>query len=464
MSKAFEPHPYQTRAIRHILQHGGCGLFLEMGLGKTVCVLTAIAKLEYFDFSIDRALIIAPLSVAKSTWKQEAAKWDETADLRISVCCGSAEQRVAGLMTDADVYVINRENVVWLADFFSGKPWPFDMIVIDESTSFKAASTERFKAMKRILKTGRVKRMVLLTGTPMPQGYEDLWSQLYLIDGGKRLGKSMTEYRNRYLMPTAYAAGGRPVRYDVRPGCEQLIADQIADVCVTMRAKDYLTLPDRIVTDLELQMPPEAMAVYKAMERNHLLRCAEGDVVALTAATLVSKLLQLSCGFAYTDREDPYVYDDTKLQALRDLIEQTNEPILVFYQFRSDHDRLRKEIPGAEDLDVDKWCRGKQRVALAHPASAGYGLNLQSGGHVIVWYGLTWSYEQYEQANARLHRQGQQLPVRIYRLVCAGTADQLVIKALERKHEGSQWLISELLDRASDVDAGGLPQSIDDQL
>jgi SNF2 family DNA or RNA helicase len=216
---------------------------------------------------------------------------------------------------------------------------------------------------------------------------------------------------------------------------------------MTMRAKDYLTLPDRIVTDVELQMPEEVMQVYRTMEREHLLRCAEGDVVALTAATLVSKLLQLSCGFAYTDREDPYVYDDTKLQALRDLIEQTKDPILVFYQFRSDHDRLLKEIPGAEDLNVDKWCKGKQRIALAHPASAGYGLNLQSGGHVIVWYGLTWSYEQYEQANARLHRQGQELPVRIYRLVCTGTADQLVIRALERKHEGSQWLITQLLDK-----------------
>ena len=447
MSKAFKPHPYQERAIRHILSHGGCGLFLEMGLGKTVCVLTAIAQLEYFDFSVDKALIIAPLSVARSTWRQEAAKWDQTADLRISVCCGSAEERLAGLQADADVYVINRENVVWLADQYAGRRWPFDMIVIDESTSFKAASTERFKALKRILKTGSVRRMVLLTGTPMPQGYEDLWSQLFLIDGGKRLGRTMTEYRNRYLMPTAYAAGGRPVRYDVRKGCEQQIADAISDVCVTMRAKDYLTLPDRIVTDIDLQMPEEAMQVYRQMEREHLLRCAEGDVVALTAATLVSKLLQLSCGFAYTDREDPYVYDDTKLQALRDLIEQTKEPILVFYQFRSDHDRLLKEIPGAEDLNVEKWCKGKQRIALAHPASAGYGLNLQSGGHVIVWYGLTWSYEQYEQANARLHRQGQELPVRIYRLVCTGTADQLVIRALERKHEGSQWLIGQLLDK-----------------
>lgn len=447
MSEVFKPHAYQRRAIDHILRHGGCGVFLEMGLGKTACVLTAIQILQYEWFEVDRVLIIAPLSVARSTWKQEAAKWDQTEGLSISVCCGSAEQRIAGLEARADIYVINRENVVWLSEYYDGKPWPFDMIVIDESTSFKAAGTERFKALRRILRTGAVKRMVLLTGTPMPQGYEDLWSQLYLIDGGKRLGRSMTEYRNRYLMPTAYAAGGRPVRYDVRPGCEQQIADQIADVCVTMRAKDYLTLPDRIVTDVELQMPEEAMTVYRQMEREHLLRCAEGDVVALTAATLVSKLLQLSCGFAYTDQTEPYVYDDTKLQALRELIEQTKEPVLVFYQFRSDHDRLLKEITGADDLNVDRWCKGKQRVALAHPASAGYGLNLQTGGHIIVWYGLTWSYEQYEQANARLHRQGQEMPVRIYRLVCSGTADQLVISALERKHEGSQWLVSQLLDK-----------------
>ena len=398
---------------------------------------------DYFD--IKKVLLIAPKKVAESTWAQEAQKWSETKSLNISPVLGSEKDRIKALEREADIYVMNRENVQWLYEYCrKKKSFPFDMLVIDESSSFKNPQAKRFKAMRKMRPL--FKRIVILTGTPAPNTLMDIWAQVYLLDGGDRLGKTLTEFRCRYFTPDK-TNGHVVYSYRLLPNADTAIFGKIQDVCMSLKAKDYLKLPERIDNVITVEMNPKEWALYKEMEREHVLSIADDDdISALNAASLASKLLQLANGSIYNDEGDIVVVHNEKVERLKELVE-TNEgkPILVFYNFKHDLQAIKEVFPKAVELktddDVAEWNKGNIQMLLAHPASAGYGLNLQAGGNIIVWYGLTWSLEQYQQANARLHRQGQTQPVIIHHLVTKGTMDEQVMKALERKEVGQDALL-----------------------
>lgn len=441
----FKPHVYQTHAIQKILDLPAVALFLDMGLGKTVVTLTAIAELLHDRFEVYKVLVIAPLRVADVTWPEEVAKWDHLKYLRISKVLGTEKQRKAALAAPADIYVINRENVEWLVNAY-GKYWPFDMVVVDELSSFKSSKARRFRALRKVRPL--INRIVGLTGTPAPNGLIDLWAQLYLLDRGERLGKTVTGYRSRYFDP-----GRRdPKRHIVynwvpKPGAESAIHGKISDICVSMSAKDWLDLPERMNNIVTVRLPAEAREKYQQLERDLLLPFTEGDVVADTAAVLSNKLLQLANGAVYDENGGVQEVHDAKLEVLEDVIEAANgKPVLVFYAYRHDLARLKRCFPTARCLetadDIRKWNKGEISLLLAHPASAGHGLNLQAGGHIIVWFGLTWSLELYHQANARLDRQGQKHGVIVHHLVTEGTMDEQVLKALEGKTMGQDALLA----------------------
>ena len=417
------------------------------GLGKTISTLIAIEKLMYDSFAIKKVLLIAPKKVAESTWSQESQKWNATRRLTVAKVLGSEKERIQALESESDIYVINRENVQWLYDYYFGKPkkkFPFDMLVIDESSSFKNPQAKRFKAMRKMRPL--FNRIVILTGTPAPNTLMDIWAQMYLLDGGDRLGKTLTEFRCRYFTPDK-TNGHVVYSYRLLPNADTAIFGKIQDVCMSLKAKDYLKLPERIENVITVEMNPKEWALYKEMEREHVLSIADDDdISALNAASLASKLLQLANGSIYNDEGDIVVVHNEKVERLKELVE-TNEgkPILVFYNFKHDLQAIKEVFPKAVELktddDVAEWNKGNIQMLLAHPASAGYGLNLQAGGNIIVWYGLTWSLEQYQQANARLHRQGQTQPVIIHHLVTKGTMDEQVMKALERKEVGQDALL-----------------------
>lgn len=421
-----------------------------MGLGKTVITLTAIKQL-LDDFDIGHVLVIAPLRVAATVWAEEAAKWDHLKDLRFSKVLGTEKERFDALKADADVYLVNRENVKWLIGkerMINQFRWRFDMIVIDELSSFKNSQTERFKALKRVLVN--VRRVVGLTGTPAPNSLMDLWSQIYLLDSGKRLHKFITNYRQAYFYPGRVNG---PVIYDwvLKAGAEKKIYEKISDICMSMTAKDYLQLPKRRDIMYPVALDSEAERAYSAMERDLVLPIAGEAITAQNAAVLTGKLLQLSNGAIYRPEEErgkmPFIrIHDAKLDALEDLVEAAQgSPVLVYYIFRHDADRIQQRFPDAYTLDgpaeVEAWNAGKLPMLLAHPASAGHGLNLQKGGHIIIWFGLTWSLELYMQANARLYRQGQTHPVMVYHIIARGTMDEEVIKVLEKKETRQDALI-----------------------
>ncbi|WP_422447841.1 SNF2-related protein [Thermoanaerobacterium sp. DL9XJH110] len=438
----FIPHTYQKYAIQRILEQPAVGLFLDMGMGKTVCALTAAAELLHDRFEVTRVLVIAPLRVAEDTWSREAEKWDHLKYLRIAKVLGSEQQRVAALNSDADIYVINRENVEWLVNYF-GKRWPFDMVIIDELSSFKSSKARRFRALRKVRPL--IKRIMGLTGTPAPNGLIDLWAQIYLLDQGERLGKTITGYRERYFEPDKRS---RTVIYSwkPKPGAEKAIFEKLSDICVSMRAEDWLEMPERIDRVIPVQLPQEAQEQYKRLERDLLLPFADGDIVANTAAVLSNKLLQMANGAVYDENRGVKVLHNTKLEVLEEIIEAANgKPVLVFYAYRHDLDRLKAYFPKARTLDTAKdindWNSGKIPILLAHPASAGHGLNLQAGGHIIVWFGLVWSLELYQQANARLCRQGQTHSVIVHHLVAEGTIDEDVMKALSNKVKGQDALL-----------------------
>ena len=443
----FHPHEYQEIAIQRIIDHTHYGLLLDMGLGKTVSTLIAIEQLMYDYFDIKKVLLIAPKKVAESTWAQESQKWNETSCLKIASVLGPEKDRIKALQSDSDIYVMNRENVQWLYEYYLDKPkqkFPFDMLVIDESSSFKNPQTKRFKAMRKMRPF--FKRVVILTGTPAPNTLMDVWAQIYLLDGGDRLGKTITEYRNRYFKPDK-TNGHIVYSYRLQPGGDTAIFHKMQDICMSLKAKDYLTLPERIENVITVEMNPKEWALYKEMERDHVLSLVDDDdVSALNAASLAGKLLQLANGSIYTDGGETIVVHNEKVERLKELVD-TNEgkPMLVFYNFKHDLQAIKEAFPKAVELktddDVAEWNKGNIQMLLAHPASAGYGLNLQAGGNIIVWYGLTWSLEQYQQANARLHRQGQTQPVIIHHLVTKGTMDEQVMKALERKEVGQDALL-----------------------
>ena len=430
----FHSYPYQDYAIQRIQHQPYIGLFLDMGMGKTVITLTAIDELVNDQCSVGRVLVIAPKRVAETTWTDEAGKWAHLRDLRIQPVLGTAKERRQALERKADVYVINRENVVWLVQ--ETKPvWPFDMVVIDEASSFKNHQSRRFKALKSVLP--QIYRLVELTGTPAPNGLMDLWSEVYLLDRGERLGRTIGEYRRKYFTP-GYGSGYVTYMWNPLPNAQHDIEQRISDICVSMKSEDYLALPDMLYNQIKVPLGREAMSRYHALERDFLLQVDGADIVASSAAALSGKLLQLANGACYNDDGTVTEIHDEKLKALQELSESNeHKPLLVFYWFRHDLERLQKAFPKAETLDapdaIARWNKGKIPMLLVHPASAGHGLNLQFGGNVIVWFGLSWSLELYQQANKRLHRQGQKHTVVIHHLVAEGTMDEQVLQALSKK-------------------------------
>lgn len=444
----FVPHPYQETAIRKILSTRRCGLFLDMGLGKTVITLTAVEDLIYNRFEVQRVLVIAPLRVAEDTWSRESRKWDHLRHLRISKILGTASRRREALAADADIYIINRENIVWLTKELAenGVGWCFDMVVIDELSSFKSPKAQRFRALRKYITKSL--RVVGLTGTPAPNGLIDLWSQMYLIDAGERLGKTVTGYRERYFLPdkrnqtTIFS-------YKLREGADRVILSKIDDICVSMKAEDWLTMPERIDTVVPVTMTAKERQDYERFERDAYAAYTDGEVTAISAAALTNKLLQYSNGAMYKDDGGYVELNSHKLDALAEILDTANgQPVLCFYSYRHDLDRLQRAFPDARKLDsaddIEDWNSGEIPLLLAHPASAGHGLNLQSGGSIIVWYGLTWSLELYQQANARLYRQGQQHAVIIHHIITDGTCDMRVYDSLRGKADVQDALLASL--------------------
>ena len=441
----FKPYAYQEAAIKWILDRPAAGLFLSMGMGKTPVTLTAIDELIYNRLEVQKVLVIAPLRVARDTWSSEICKWDHLQHLRIAKVLGSLKERRAALEQDADIYVINRENVQWLCESITG--WPFDMVVIDELSSFKNHQAKRFKALRK--KLGRIRRIVGLTGTPAPNGLMDLWPQIYLLDQGQRLGRTIGAYRAKYFRPDKMN-GHIVYSYRLLDGAEESIHEKLADLCMSLKKEDYLDLPGQMYESIELTPPPALLKQYKQFERDRIMEnlSEDGEIVALNAASLTGKLLQFANGAIYDTEGGVHELHDIKLEALEELIEAANgEPVLVFYAFQHDHDRIMRRIECRElstSRDVDDWNAKRIPVAIAHPASVGHGLNLQEGGHIIIWYGLTWSLELYQQANERLNRPGQTHVCRIYHLILKGTHDERVLGVLEGKDTTQRALIDAL--------------------
>ena len=415
---------------------------------KTVITLTAINRLMYEEFEVSRVLVIAPKRVAEDTWTREHAKWDHLQHLKVSRILGTASQRMNALKADKDVYVIGRDNVVWLIEALAPN-WPFDMVVIDELSSFKNPQAKRFRALRKVMP--RVSRVVGLTGTPSPNGLMDLWAEIYLLDRGERLERTLGAYREKYFKPGA-RSGYVVFKWLPVKGAEKRIRDRISDICVSMSAADYLTLPERIDNVIPVSLSKKELTTYRKMEEEQLLELGDDDmIVALNAAAVMTKLLQIANGSVYTASGAVERIHDAKLEALEEIIDTTDSPVLVFYSFRHDLGAILGAIEGARTLegpqDIADWNDGKIRVLLAHPASVGYGLNLQDGGHTIVWYGLTWSLELYQQANARLYRQGQEKPVIIHHLITEGTVDEQVMRALQAKDTSQAALLAALKER-----------------
>lgn len=420
-------HEYQEYAKDWILEHPYCGLLLDMGLGKTLTTLSAIYELQEIFCCEYKILVIAPKKVAEETWSTEIEKWDFP--FSYVKVLGSVAKREKALKQDADIYLINRENVVWLVEYYKTK-WPFDFVVIDELSSFKSSKAKRFRALRKV--RPKIKRLVGLTGTPAPNSLIDLWPQVYLLDRGERLGTSQTRYKETYFKPDKYNG---PVVYSwrLRDGAESEIHEAISDICVSMKAKDYLNLPKRIDNTVSVKLSrPE---LYKQMEQDLVLELGDSEITASNSAVLVNKLLQLANGAIYDDDKGIVELHNDKLDALENIVEDSQgQPILVFYQYQHDLSRLKKRFPQAEELtSVEKWNKGEIPILLCHPQSAGHGLNLQAGGHIIVWFGLTWSLEYYQQANARLDRQGQTQSVIVHHLVAKGTMDERVLQILQGK-------------------------------
>lgn len=435
-------HPYQKRGVQFIKDTPKCGLFLDLGMGKSLTTLTAIADLSD-SMEINKVLVIGPLRVARTVWHKELKNWEHTNHLTYSICTGSEKERLQALMRNVDIYIINRENVKWLVEHYKTK-WPFDMVVIDESSSFKSAQSQRWKALRKVMPY--VDRMVQLTGTPAPNGLMDLYAQIYLLDTGARLGRNMTAFKSRF-----FESDYMGYKYTPRPGADNKIYSLIDDVVMTMRAEDYLQLPDRIDLVQSVTLPVKLKEQYDVLEREFIAEIDNTELAVFNAAALANKLLQFSNGAAYTDEHKNWVeLHNGKIEALKDIVEDNQgENILVAYNYKTDLERLQKAFPDAVVLDkageaVEKWNNGEIKMLFAHPASAGHGLNLQHGGSMIVWFGLNWSLELYQQFNGRLHRQGQTKPVRIIHLVAEGCIDEKVMKAIEAKAKTQDELLNYL--------------------
>ncbi|WP_292107818.1 DEAD/DEAH box helicase [Megasphaera sp.] len=432
----FVPHDYQKYAIDYIKTHPVTALFLDMGLGKTVTTLTAIRDLMYDSFEIKHVLVVAPLRVARDTWPEEIRKWDHLKELTCSVAVGTVAERRRALQQEADIYIVNRENLAWL---YQNSRLVFDMVVLDELSSFKNAQSKRFKAMKAM--RPKVKRIVGLTGTPSGNGLMDLWAEFRLLDMGERLGKYISQYRSLYFKPDK-RNGMVVFSYKPLPGAEEVIYHQIADITVSMKANDYLEMPKLVSVAKEVTLSEKEKKRYDELKKSLVLELPGGEVTAANAASLTMKLSQMANGAIYTDDKNVVSIHDRKLDALEDLVESANgQPVLVAYWFKHDKDRIQKRMEARElkeSQDFADWNARKIPVALIHPASAGHGLNLQQGGSILIWFGLTWSLELYQQTNARLWRQGQQSrTVIIQHIVAKGTIDERILKVLEHK-DGTQ--------------------------
>lgn len=419
---------------------------------KTVITLTALYELKYFRASMRKALVIAPKKVAESTWSNERSKWDHLQRLRISVVLGPESDRIRALEETADIYVINRENTQWLVKHY-GQSWPFDVVVLDESSSFKNHQAKRFRALKMV--RPKINRLIELTGTPSPHGLMDLWAQVYLLDGGKRLGRTITVYRELFFLPDKRNQT-QIFTYKPRAGAADEIYGRISDICISMKSEDYLQLPDMVYDDIMVRLDDKAQKVYRQMERDMLLQVEEETVTAASAAALTGKLLQLCNGAVYSETGEVIEIHDCKIRALMETIEQLNgQHAIIYYYYRHDRERILRALEklplavrvyqGAQD--EMEWNAGKIDLLLAQPASCGYGLNLQHGGHHVIWFGLTWSLEEYQQANKRLHRPGQPYPVIVHRLVTQKGTDEDVIRSLVSKGGAQEELLQALKAR-----------------
>lgn len=442
----FTPYAHQQAGIDWIIDRPACALFWGMGSGKTVTTLTALDLLLYDYLEDGPVLVIAPKRVAENTWSKETAKWEHLQHLRISKVMGTAKQRQKALEQAADLYIINRENVVWLVEYL-GKRWPFPIVVIDELSSFKSAQAKRWKILRRV--RGRIRRIIGLTGTPRPNGLEDLWPELYLLDQGERLGRTLGAFRARFLVPEKMN-GHIVYSYRPREGAEDEVYSRLADICMSVKKEDVIDLPGQVYEDIELELPPAIMKQYKQFERDKVMECLDedGEIVAGTQAVLTNKLLQFANGAIYDLDKQAHELHTVKLDALEELIEEAGgDPVLVLYSYTHDAERIRKRVAcRALDIpeDMDAWDHGEIPVALAHPASIGHGLNLQEGGHIIIWFGLPWSLELYQQANERLNRPGQKHVCRIYHLIATGTHDRRVLESLKNKDAGQDAAIEAL--------------------
>ncbi len=448
----YVPHAYQAFCINYIKTHPVSALFLDMGLGKTVITLTAIRDLMLDELLVTKTLVIAPLRVARDTWPAETRKWDHLNDLDISVIVGDLRVRESAVSKSALIYIINRENIKWLVEYYerNGIRWDFDCVVIDELSSFKNYHSQRFKWLRKMRPF--VKRWIGLTGTPSSNGLMDLWAEIGILDGGQRLGRFIGRYRDAYFKPSSMNPNtGVVYSYAPREGAEQQIYDRISDITISMKALDYLEMPECVYVNHEVQMSDQEKKLYDQLKSDLIIPLEDGDIDAANAAALSNKLLQLSNGAVYDENGIVRVVHKRKLEMLEDMIEAANgQPVLIAYWFKHDHQRIMEHLTACgysprdirESEDIKDWNTGKMAVALIHPASAGHGLNIQEGGHILIWFGLTWSLELYQQTNARLWRQGQRDTVTIHHIVCENTVDEDVLNALSSKNVTQEKLIA----------------------
>lgn len=435
--------PYQLEAMAHLERHQNAGIFLDMGLGKTIICLTFLQGLLN-DLVISKPLIIAPKRVAESVWSAEIKNWEHLQGLTISKIIGSEKQRIAALQAKADLYIIGRDNLVWLVEYFGSK-FPFDTLVIDESSSFKNHSSKRFKALKQV--RAYISRAIILTGTPAPNTLLELWPQIYILDKGQRLGKFITRYRDEYFTP-GRRNGAIIYDYKLKTGADKLIHDKISDICISMKAEDYLSLPGVTYNDIFIDFPEKLMSQYLEFEAEQVMKVKDTEIAALQAAALSNKLLQFANGAIYDDEHKAHPIHELKIEEVKEIIDcNSGKPVLIAWTYRHDRDRLLKALAEykprelKDDKTIKDWNAGKIPILLTHPASGGHGLNLQFGGHVIVWFGQTWSPELYQQLNKRLDRPGQTQKVIIHRILARGTMDEEVIKAQNRKEKGQDALM-----------------------
>lgn len=448
----FVPHDYQSYCVEFIKSHPVAALFLDMGLGKTVIAYTAVRDLMLDTFEVSRCLVIGPLRVSRDTWPAEAKKWDHLRDLEVSVVVGTAKERLAALNHPAHIYIVNRENVKWLVEYYekNGMKFPFDMVVIDELSSFKNHQSQRFRWLRKVRPF--VKRFVGLTGTPASNGLMDLWSEIGILDGGQRLGKFIGRYREAYFKPGSLnPATGIVFNYVPREGAEEMIYNRISDITISMKALDYLHMPDQVFVDHEVVMDKAERKLYDMLSHDLIIPLEDSDIDASNAGALTGKLLQMANGAVYDEDGEAREIHRHKLEMLEDLIEAANgQSVLIAFWFKHDRARIMDHLTAAgynpielkSSEDIKNWNDGLIPVALIHPASAGHGLNIQQGGHILIWFGLTWSLELYQQTNARLWRQGQSQTVTIHHIVAKDTVDEDVLAALSSKDMTQEKLIA----------------------